>query len=102
MTDEIIRTAVDFLEKVRGEDEVRIKFRKVDGTERIMRCTLNFDKVPRNKIPKDVNLARMLNLLRKFKIIHVFDLDKDDWRSVPFDRADWVETADNRRLTIKR
>jgi len=102
MTDEIIRTAVDFLGKVRGEDEVRIKFRKKDGTERIMRCTLNFDKVPRNKIPKDVNLAKILNLLHKSKIIHVFDLDKDDWRSVPFDRADWVETADNRRLTIKR
>ena len=102
MADDIIRTATEFLEKLRGEDEVRVKFRKLDGSERIMRCTLNFSKVPRNKHPKDVNLGKILKLLHKSKIIHVFDLDKDEWRSVPFDRAEWLETLDNRRSKIVR
>ena len=102
MADDTINTATEFVDRLRGEDEVRVKFRKKeDDSERIMRCTLNFNKVPRNKHPKDVNLSKILNLLHKNKIIHVYDLDKDDWRSIPFDRAEWLETPDNRRFTIK-
>ncbi len=95
-----IRTAVDFLKKVREEDEVKIKFIKKDGSERIMKCTLDFNKVPRDKHPKDVNLSKILNLLHKSKIIHVFDLDKNDWRSVPYNSVEWLETSDNKRLNV--
>ena len=97
-----IKTAVEFLNKLRGEDEARIKFRKLNNEERIMRCTLNFSKIPANKHPKDVNLAKILKLLNESKIIHVFDLDKNDWRSVPFDRTEWLETEDNVRHRVVR
>ena len=95
-------SAIEVLDKLRTSDLVVAKFKKKDGTVRIMRCTLNFNKVPRDKHPKDVNLSKILNLLNKQKIIHVYDLDKDDWRSVPFDRAEWLETMDNRRMRIAR
>jgi len=97
---EVIDDAIDFLEKIRAEDEVTIKFRKKDGTERIMRCTLNFDRIPDADKPKDVSLKKIMNLIRKFKHIHVYDLDKNGWRTVPFDRAEWMD-INNQRYRIK-
>lgn len=94
MADDVIKTAVEFLERIKAEDEVTVKFRKKNNEERIMRCTLNFGKIPGEKHPKDVNLAKILKLIDQHKIIHVYDLDKNDWRSVPFDRTEWLKTAD--------
>lgn len=96
MANDVIKTAIDFLQRIRDEDEVIVKFTKKDGTERIMRCTLNFTKIPDRDKPKDVNMPKILNLLHKHKMIHVFDLQKRAWRTVPFDRAEWLETAEGR------
>jgi len=102
MADDAINTAIEFLEKIKSEDYVHIKFIKTNGEVRTMRCTLDFDKVPPDKRPKDVNLAKILKLLQKNRIVHVYDLDKDDWRSVPFDRSEWLETPERRRFKIRR
>jgi len=101
MADDVIKTAVEFLERIKAEDEVTIKFRKKNNEERIMRCTLNFGKIPKEKHPKDVNLAKILKLIDQHKIIHVYDLDKNDWRSVPFDRTEWLKTTD-KQYTIRK
>jgi len=97
-----IDTAVELLEKIKDEEEVTIRFIKKDGTLRNMRCTLSFKKIPKSKQPKEFSLPKLLKLLNRNKIVHVFDLDKQDWRSVPFDRTEWVETANNLRYKIKR
>lgn len=101
MTD-TINSAIDFFEKIKAEDEVTIKFRKVNGAERTMRCTLDFSKIPRNKHPKDVNMAKILKNLMNHGHIHVFDLDKQEWRTVPYDRSEWIEAPGNPRMRIKR
>jgi len=101
MADDVIKTAVEFLERIKAEDEVTVKFRKKNNEERIMRCTLNFGKIPKEKHPKDVNLAKILKLIDQYKIIHVYDLDKNDWRSVPFDRTEWLKTTD-KQYTIRK
>ena len=103
----LIKTVLDFYMKVRSENEVWIKFKKKDGTNRIMNCTLNFDKVPIDKRPKDVNLQKILDLIQKHKLLHVFDLEKNDWRSVPFEKVEYVEinstsTQDRIRYNIQR
>lgn len=95
-----ITTALTFLDKIREEGEVTVKFRKKDGEERIMRCTLDMEKVPMAQRPKSVNLAKILRLLNTHNILHVYDMDIGDWRSVPFDRSEWLETTDNRRYKI--
>lgn len=102
MADNTIDTAVDFLDKLRNSEEATVKFQKKDGSTRIMKCTLNFDKVPLAKRPKDVNLAKILKLIQNSNIIHAYDLEKNDWRSIPFDKADWVEFPGEKRYTIKR
>lgn len=102
MPDNELSTAIQFFQKIKAETEVKIKFRKLDGTERIMRCTLDFSKIPEGKKPKDINMAKIFTLVQQHKMIHVFDLDKKDWRTVPFDRSEWVETPENVRYSIKK
>ena len=94
MADDVIKNAIEFLERIRTEDEVTIKFRKKNNEERIMRCTLKFSNIPEEMHPKDVNLAKILKLIDQHKIVHVYDLDKKDWRSVPFDRTEWLRTSE--------
>lgn len=89
----IISSAIEFWQKLYDEREATVKFIKKDGTVRIMKATLDFTKIPRNKHPKKFNMANILKLMQNSGIIHVFDLEKNDWRSVPFKEVDWMETS---------
>lgn len=59
--------------------KVKIKFHKKDGTEREMNCTLNENLV--------VPYVKKTDNVRKSdpKIVPVFDLDKNEWRSFNVD-----------------
>lgn len=59
--------------------ELFVQFIKKDGSERLMRCTLNLDKVPKDMHPK--NKVEYDNSVTK----RVFDLDKQAWRSFRYD-----------------
>lgn len=103
MADEnVLQNAIEFYQKIKAEEQVTIKFRKINGAERVMRCTLDFSKVPHNKMPKDVNMAKIFSLVQKHGMVHVYDLDKKDWRTVPFERSEWVETPNQVRFRIKK
>ena len=96
-----ITSAIDFLQKISTEDVVFIKFTKKDGSDRIMRCTLNFARIPKEMRPKGVSLKDILTQIKKNKILRVFDIEKIGWRSVPFDRTSWLKT-DNKTYSIKK
>jgi hypothetical protein len=96
---DVIVSAVTFWKKVYDEKEVIINFIKKDKTHRIMRCTLDFKKIPKKDHPKGVNIERILRLIQKNKIMHVYDLDIKEWRSVPFDRVEYMDTKDRRYYT---
>jgi hypothetical protein len=100
--DTVLQNAIEFYQKIKSEDEVTIKFRKLDGTERIMRCTLDINQIPEGKRPKDVNMAKIFSLVQKYGMIHVFDLDKKDWRTVPFERSEWLDTPNQVRFRMKK
>jgi hypothetical protein len=95
-----ILSAIEFLKKLRSEQEVVIKFIKKDGNTRLMRCTLDFKKIPKENLPKGVNLPQILNLIQK-NILRVYDLDVSGWRSIPFDRTEWLETPTKQRFYMK-
>lgn len=99
---DIIVSAIQFWKKVYDEKEVIIKFRKLDGTDRIMRCTLDFTKIPGEHKPKKVDIERILKLIQKNKIMRVYDLDHKGWRSVPFDRVEYLDTKTRRYLVKKK
>jgi len=93
---EVIVSAIQFWKKVYDEKDVTIRFIKKDGSPRIMRCTLDFKKVPEKDKPKGVDIQNILKLIQKSKIIHVYDLEKKGWRSVPFERVEYMESDDTR------
>ena len=97
-----IDSAADFIEMVRNNLSVKLKFTKADGTVRIMKCTLNFSLIPKIDQPKELNLPKILKLIKNNKIIHVYDLEKQGWRSVPYDRTEWIENVESKRFKIRR
>ncbi len=100
---DVLRSAVEFWIKLYSAGEAKVKFVKKDGTIRIMNCTLDFKRIPKTKHPKSVNMSNILKLMQKSGIIHVFDLEKKDWRSVPFNKVDWLELDgdQNNRFKIR-
>lgn len=67
-----------------------------------MKCTLNFDKIPKDDKPKNVNLPNILNMINKNGVIRVYDLEKKGWRSVKFQTVEWVEDTQNIKWRIKK
>lgn len=57
-----------------------ITFTKRDGTERVMRCTLKEEFLPRRD-PEETTAERDINL----DTLSVWDLDKGAWRSFRID-----------------
>jgi hypothetical protein len=94
--EEQIRNAIKFWETIYEAGEGTVRFIKKSGNARTMNCTLDFSKIPQQHHPKSVNMAKILKLMQKNGIIHVYDLDKKDWRSIPFEKVDWLETANKR------
>lgn len=58
--------------------EVTVTFTKVDGTERVMRCTLEADKLPPVVVKED---AKPRKETTSTKALRVFDVEKKEWRS---------------------
>jgi hypothetical protein len=102
MSSESISSAIDFLKIVKSEKELTVQFEKKDGTQRLMKCTLDFNRIPKEKKPKGVDLTKILSKIQKSKILSVFDLEKQDWRSVPFDRLEYVITPSKKMYKINR
>jgi len=46
---ETVSNAIEFLQLIRLEKEVEVQFVKQDGTIRRMHCTLDFNKIPKEK-----------------------------------------------------
>jgi hypothetical protein len=55
-----------------------VKFTKVDGEHRDMDCTLNFSRIPSDKVPKTLQEATELS---EQSALRVFDVNKGEWRS---------------------
>jgi len=69
------------------ENVCDIKFTKVDGTERVMRCTLKSDLVPAPEHKPEQN--RTVNE----SVLPVWDLEKKGWRSFRIDSVLELQTV---------
>jgi hypothetical protein len=63
------------------ESEVEVTFTKKDGTKRLLRATLQQDKIPQENAPKGDNPWRT----KSEEAQAVYDLDNDGWRSFRWD-----------------
>lgn len=57
---------------------VSITFTKKDGTERVMKCTLNSDIVPDEPVSEDTESPKRS---QPEGVIRVWDVEADGWRS---------------------
>jgi hypothetical protein len=87
----------DWVKSLAQATEIKIEFLKADGTVREMRCTLDFDRIPQDKLPKPTAVP-VDGIVKESKqrkqpdehSLRVFDLDKSEWRSFRFDRLQKV------------
>lgn len=73
------------------------RFTKADNSIRMMKFTLDFDLIPKDKKPKTFNDKAILKKMLTSKIISVFDTEKNEWRSIPFERLEWVEKEEDEK-----
>lgn len=58
--------------------EATVTFTKVDGTERVMKCTLEASKLPVVELKEDAKPRKQSD---STKALRVFDIEKGEWRS---------------------
>ena len=75
-TDESVELFFDRIKEILRNQELTITFTKKDGTDRVMRCTLDPNKLP-IKENTETNSQRKTNN----ETMAVFDLEAQGWRS---------------------
>lgn len=73
------------------ENVCKVKFIKVDGSERLMHCTLHKSFLP--EMPLTEENVNSEPRKKNYETVRVFDLDKNDWRSFRIDSIITVSTA---------
>jgi hypothetical protein len=72
------------------DDICEVLFEKKDGTDRLMKCTLNFDHIPEEMKP--LNILDPKKVLEKLNILKVFDIEKQGWRSFDIENVKYIKT----------
>ena len=78
ITDELEPKLHKWLKGVLVSTPATITFTKVDGTVRVMKCTLESEKIPKVEIKEDAKPRKQSD---STKALRVFDLEKNEWRS---------------------
>ena len=78
VTDELEPKLHKWLKGVLVSTPVTVTFTKVDGTVRVMKCTLEADKLPVVELKEEAKPRKQSD---STKALRVFDLEKKEWRS---------------------
>ena len=67
-----------------SSESVTVTFTKVDGSTRVMNCTLNFDYIPEELKPIIKEGVELIPIDYESDSCRVFDIDAQGWRSFRF------------------
>jgi len=95
--DDVNKTIIrDWIKSLLNKQEITVRFTKADGTDRDMKCTLNWDLIPPQPqkpttgpvdgIVKESTKPRHAPKEPDPAVIKVFDLEAQAWRSFRMDR----------------
>lgn len=95
--DDVNKTIMrDWVKSLLNTQEITVQFTKADGTDRDMKCTLNWDLIPAKEVkttmgPVDGVVKESAKPRHALKepdpaVIKVFDLEAQAWRSFRMDR----------------
>jgi hypothetical protein len=86
----------DWVKSLLNKQEITVRFVKADGTERDMKCTLNWDLIPAAvPVAMTARVDELVNEEKKARktpkepdpaVIKVYDLEAKSWRSFRMDR----------------
>ena len=84
----------DWVRSLLQKGPITVTFVKADGTQRDMKCTLDWANIPADKQPKGPATGSVDGIVKESKqrkepdvhSLRVFDIDKQEWRSFRFDR----------------
>jgi hypothetical protein len=79
-----------WLKSMLSVTEAKVTFTKVDGTERVMKCTLEAAKLPPVVIKED---AKPRKETTSTKALRVFDIEKQEWRSFTIKNIKRIELS---------
>jgi len=79
----LINNEGTFRSLIQGVRRATVKFIKKDGAVRIMNFTLDFGHIPDSKHPKGTGKVKTS--------ISVYDIDKAGWRTIPYERVQWLK-----------
>jgi hypothetical protein len=95
--DDVNKTIMrDWIKSLLNKQEITVRFTKADGTERDMKCTLNWDLIPAKEAK--ATLGPVDGIVRESTkprhtpkepdpaVIKVFDVETQAWRSFRMDR----------------
>jgi hypothetical protein len=71
--------------------DLEVSFTKVDGSKRVMNCTLRESAIPDAPKTESVGLERKINN----NVVSVWDLDNDGWRSFKIDSLEKIVIKDD-------
>lgn len=103
MAENIINNIKDFYNFIVSNKKISALFNKKDGTKRLIHATLDFDMIPSSKHPKKQDQKKIREDLKK-GLIHVYDLDKEGWRTINYNETYWIENEEepNMRYRIRK
>jgi len=80
---DVINNLTQLSDIIRNNESVIIlNYNKNDGTSRNINCTLDFNKIPKDKLPKTFKEKNVMDNMSKKGIIVVFDNEKKGWKSL--------------------
>lgn len=79
----------DYLAGILREGKVTVDFTKVDGTKRVMNCTMADALIPADLQPKAPNPDAPVRKVST-ETLRVFDLDIQEWRSFRVDSVNEI------------
>jgi hypothetical protein len=74
----------EYLAGILQEGKVTVTFTKLDGTTRVMNCTMSESLIPQELMPKAPSLDAPPRKV-SMDTLRVFDLDINEWRSFRVD-----------------
>ena len=74
-----------------NKSTLKILFTKKDGTERTMICSLQESLLPKEESTSDTTKSKRT---ANENLIHVFDLEKNGWRSIIIDNIKFYEVVE--------
>jgi hypothetical protein len=94
---EKLTKVAEIISKVKSTGNVKVMFiKKTDGAERIMNCTLDFVRIPKEHYPKKVEASKAAIPISSKSFLKVYDLEKGAWRGFIISSLKWLSLDDKK------